>query len=245
MILNEASDFSKAIHKQDSFGNDYCHVDKGSFCYGDFNTDEEILAAFYIARFPVTKAQFLYFVDETGYDYSNLHRKIMDKLSPHPDCPATPISWWDAKYYVRWIRKVTGEYYSLPIEVEWEVACRGRNGDLFPWGNEMPTDVHACFSATKPRTTTDVVGTHPVGDSACGCGDMIGNVWEWCLDQIDEDNEIHVIRGGAAQDDVTVCKSTIRSFISPANMRMNFAGFRLVYLPGHMFDDYCDAQRQL
>jgi formylglycine-generating enzyme required for sulfatase activity len=243
MSLNDAGGFEQAIHKQDSFGNDFCYVQKGPFYYGDFNTVEEVLAPFYIGRFPITKAQFLYFVDETGYDYSTLHRKIMDKLSPHDDCPATPISWWDAKYYVRWLRKVTGEYYSLPIEGEWEAACRGYEGNVFPWGNEMPTDVHACFSTAQKRTTTDLVGSHPVGDSPCGCSDMIGNVWEWCLDQIDEDNEIHVIRGGGAQDDMGTIKSTVRSFISPASMRMNFAGFRLVYLPGYMFEEYCSAQQ--
>jgi formylglycine-generating enzyme required for sulfatase activity len=245
MALEDTSDFSKQITKRDKFGCEFCYVPAGPFLCGEAMHPEEILAPFYISKYPVTKAQFLVFLEQTGYDYSPIHLQLMNKIAPDPDCPATPISWWDAKYYVRWLRRVTGEYYSLPIELEWEIACRGTDGRQFPWGDRPATDLHACFTTTRTRDTSDIVGTHPLGNAPSGCCDMCGNVWEWCLDPVDEENDIHVLRGGSAQDNANTCSCTSRSFISPATMRVNFAGFRVIYLPGQMFDDYVAAQSQM
>ncbi|RMD74919.1 MAG: formylglycine-generating enzyme family protein [Lentisphaerae bacterium] len=237
----ESSEFSQQIIKRDLLNLEYCYIPQGRFMRGPNRQPEIIQAPFYIGRFPVTKDLFLRFIADTNYDYSPLHRKIMDKLAPEPECPATPVSWWDAKYFIRWLRQVTGEYYSLPMEIEWEMAARGPNGIRYPWGEREPTDLHACLSLTKLRECTDVVGTHPLGNSPFGCADMAGNVWEWCLDQIDEENEIHVLRGGSAQDGPESCTTFSRTFSSPPTLRVNFAGFRVIYLPGQMFEQYCQA----
>jgi formylglycine-generating enzyme required for sulfatase activity len=233
--------FSQAITKKDKLGCEYAYVPKMRFLRGETRQIDEIRAPFYLARYPVTKAQFLEFLRDTGYDYSPIHLQLMDRISPDPDCPATPISWWDAKYYIRWLRYRTQEYYSLPTEAEWEATCRGTDGRRYPWGNANPTDLHACFSAGKVRETTDIVGTHPLGNSPFNCCDLVGNVWEWCLDSVDEEGEIHVLRGGSCQESISSCTCTSRSFISPANLRVNYAGFRVIYLPDAMFEEYCRA----
>ena len=240
MPLQDVS-FSQAITSKDKLGLEFCYVPRMRFLRGEDAHVDEVVAPFYMAKYPVTKGQFLQFLSDTGYDYSPIHLELMDRIAPDPDCPASPISWWDAKYYVRWLRHQTQEYYSLPMESEWEAAARSTDGRRYPWGNDDPTDLHACYSAGGIRETTDLVGTHPLGNSPLDCCDMVGNVWEWCLDAIDEDGEIHVLRGGSCQESAASCTCFSRSFISPANLRVNYAGFRVTYLPPGAFEEYCEA----
>lgn len=228
----------------DSLGLEYCLVRKATFQMGEHNVEARIPAAFYMARHTVTRELFMRFCAEADYRYEAIHLKRMDHISPYPDCPATPLSWWDAKYFIRWIRHVTGEYYSLPREVEWEAAARGTDGRLFPWGNAMPTDEHACYSSGFKRTTADRVGRHPLGNSPAGCADMVGNIWEYCLDDLDEDGEIHVLRGGSCRNKVDAITCISRAFASPSTLRVNYSGFRMMYLPGDMYGRYVTAMER-
>lgn len=225
----------------DPQGNEYCLIPAGVFLAGEKNVEQDLSASFYLARYPVTRASFVRFVEETNYQYGQIHMKAMDHISPSPDCPASPISWWDAKYYVRWLRHITGEYYSLPTELEWEKAARGVDGRLFPWGNDLPTETEACFSSDFKRVTTDEVGSHPAGDSPYGCADMAGNVWEWTLDDLDEYGEVHAVRGGSCRNKMDACTCLSRAFVTPSTLRLNYTGFRLLYLPGDLWDRYAEA----
>ena len=221
---------------KDKFGTEYCYVPKMNFYFSENNTIEVIHAPFYIAKYPITVAQFHHFLKESSYNYNQLHIQMMNRISNTPDCPATPVSWWDAKYYIRWIRYVTGEYYSLPMQTEWEAACRANDARIHPWGDDPPTDLHASYSRHSPKLTTDIVGTHPLGNSPFGCADMVGNVWEWCLDTTDDETMAYC-RGGSCNDPAQKCTST-SSITFPTNIQTNFVGFRPIYLPGEMFEEY-------
>lgn len=225
----------------DKFGQVFCYVPARSYLAGEQNVETRVPASFYIGKYAVTRAMYRRFLDETGYNFEPVHHKRMDHISPLPDCPVSPVSWWDAKYFIRWLRHTTDEYYSLPLEIEWELAARGDDGRLFPWGNAIPDDTRACCSTDFKRTTTDAVGSHPSGDSPYGCSDMVGNVWEYCLDDLDVEGQMHVVRGGSARNPITNCTTVARAFVSPATLRVNYAGFRLLYLPGDMYDDYVAA----
>lgn len=83
----------------------------------------------------------------------------------------------------------------LPSEPEWELAGRGAEGRLYPWGSEPPsiTRLNACDSNCQTanphfRTlytdsdgfeTTSPVGHYPAGAGPYGHLDLAGNVHEW------------------------------------------------------------------
>ncbi len=112
--------------------------------------------------------------------------------------PVTMVSWDDALAFCRWASQVSGKELRLPTEAEWEkAACweepkradsesahltspsapEGRKRK-YPWGNETP-DEGLCNFGNKVNDTSPVGHYSPYGDSAYGCADMAGNVWEW------------------------------------------------------------------
>jgi formylglycine-generating enzyme required for sulfatase activity len=100
------------------------------------------------------------------------------------DHPVKGLTWNVAAAYCQWAQK------RLPTEAEWEVAARGPEGRLFPWGDDQ--------NAVKlPQSGTYPIGSKPTNQSAFGVFDMAGNVWEWVGDPyapVTEGNR--VLRGG-------------------------------------------------
>lgn len=227
--------WNQSIAKTDMFGDEYCFVPSGAFYYGRDKSVASIPAPFCMAKFPVTNVQFKKFVVETGYDYNLFD--VMEQLAPEPGCPATPISWQNAKAYARWCRSKTGEYYCLPSEEEWEAAARGTDGRLYPWGNTLPSEDYLATPKHQQLQTT-VVGTQTSNVSPYGCMDMVGGVWEWCLDEIDDLGEAHIMRGGSCINCRDYCNCNVRCYDSPSSKRVLYAGFRLLYLSKDMYETY-------
>ena len=147
------------------------------------------LPRYYIAKYPVTVAQFIAFVEETKHEPAD-----KDCLRDIPNHPVRFISWYDARAYCEWLTKqlhhnkqipqeireqARREEWTvkLPSEAEWEKAARGMDGCIYPWGNEFLHD-HANTDEAGLNETS-AVGCFLRGVSPYGCLDMAGNVWEW------------------------------------------------------------------
>jgi iron(II)-dependent oxidoreductase len=230
------------------------------------------VAPFRMARAPVTNAEFAAFVDDGGYTrqewwsyqgwvwhtkaraqhplYWQRHgqgwqRRHFDTWVPlEPHAPVVHVNWYEAEAYCHWAGR------RLPTEAEWEMAASAEpvsaHGGLsgrkrrYPWGDEPPTPERANLDARFSGCVD--VGAFPAGDSAFGCRQMAGNVWEWTADAfypfpgyvVDYPYREYsapwfgyrrVLKGGAWATRSRLAYNTYRNFFPPARTDV-LAGFR-------------------
>ncbi len=167
--------------------------------------------------------------------------RTVEELAPH--APVVFVSWFEADAWCRWAKR------RLPSEAEWEAAAvglptadGGRLADQrrrWPWGDELPTSARANLDFAFDGTV-DVAALSD-GDSAFGCRQMIGNVWEWTASDFlpfagfDADpykdysqpwfGTRKVLRGGAWATSARIARPAYRNFFTPDRSDV-FAGFR-------------------
>jgi formylglycine-generating enzyme required for sulfatase activity len=147
------------------------------------------LPMYYLARYPVTVAQFQAFVNMIGYKSTDPR-----SLQGLPNHPMVYVTWYEACAYCEWLTEqlrawkltpeplaslLTGQGWKimLPSEAEWEKAARSADGRIYPWGNNA--DPNRANYRDTGIGATNAVGCFPGGTSPYGCEEMSGNVWEW------------------------------------------------------------------
>ena len=225
------------------------------------------LPAFWIETVPVDNAAYAGFVEAGGYadprfwteagwawrqkaglehpqfwhregpgSWSRRRYGHAEALPPHE--PAQHVCWYEADAYARWAGK------RLPTEAEWEKAASwdpvARRKRRFPWGDEEATERHANLGQRHFGPAS--VGAYPAGASACGCHQMVGDVWEWTSSDFTPypgfgyfpyreysdvffGSDYKVLRGGSWATHASVARTTFRNWDWPIR-RQIFAGFR-------------------
>jgi len=227
---------------------EWVHIPAGEFWMGSEHGDRDeqplhrlYLDTFWIARVPITNAQYHLFTQATG------HRPPEGWEENRPpkgqeSHPVVSVSWDDAIAYCQWLSQVTGKAITLPSEAEWEKAARGdRDAREYPWGDSF--DLTHCNSWELGLGDTTPVGIFPNGASPYGCLDIAGNVWEWTrslwrdypYDPKDgrqdlESRHPRVVRGGAFDGDRWYVRCACRYWNYPDALHWNY-GFRLVVSP--------------
>lgn len=152
--------------------------------------------SFYIDKYPVTNTEFKKFLDSTHYhpkDDLNFLRDWKDVSYPKgwENIPVTWVSQEDARAYASWAGK------RLPHEWEWQYAAQGTDGRLYPWGNEWNDSAVPLLDKSRTMRGPDPVDGHPTGASPFGVMDMVGNVWQWTEEFVDEHTRGGILRGGS------------------------------------------------
>jgi formylglycine-generating enzyme required for sulfatase activity/energy-coupling factor transporter ATP-binding protein EcfA2 len=234
----------------------FVEVPDGLFLMGDGSDQHELtLSTYYIARYPVTVAQFRAFVKDRGY-----RPRDSDSLRGVDNHPVRHVTWYDALRYCDWLTqklcrwkgtpellatllREEGWVVTLPSEAEWEKAARGTDGRRYPWGDDADPN-RANYDETGVGATS-AVGCFPGGVSPYGIEDLSGNVWEWTRslykdypydpggkrENLDAGDDVRrVVRGGSFlySKGSVHCAVRDKSFPDPL---WNYYGFRVVVAP--------------
>jgi formylglycine-generating enzyme required for sulfatase activity len=151
---------------------------------------------FFIDKYPVTNAEFKSFLDATHYKPRDGHNFLKDWTNSTypPGWDKRPVTWVsleDARAYAKWAGK------RLPHEWEWQYAAQGNDGRTYPWGNSWDDKAVPEQSHARELTGPFNVDSHPTGASPFGVMDMVGNVWQWTDEFVDEHTRAAILRGGS------------------------------------------------
>jgi len=98
-----------------------------------------------------------------------------------PGYPAASMTIYAAQAYCKWLTIMTGRYYRLPTETEWEYACRAGSEGAYSFGNDAGNiNDFAWHFGNSNEQAQRVKRKKP---NAWGLYDMHGNVAEWVLEQ--------------------------------------------------------------
>jgi len=142
------------------------------------------------------------------------------------DFPVVNISPYAALTFCKWLSIITGRFYRLPTEAEWEYICRAGSASAYSFGGDVKKlDEYAVYFDNSNGQYSEGATKKP---NAWGVYDMHGNVAEWTLDQYAADFYAksagtvqapwnvpttlfeRVYRGGSWDDDAGALRSAAR-----------------------------------
>jgi len=200
------------------------------------------LSSYWIDQTEVTNLMYKKCVEEEGCTKPSLDYYYLNE--DFEDSPVTSIDWNQAKTYCEWSGR------NLPTEAQWEKAARGTDGQIYPWGDNLPNSSLANFgnrgSDELTRENAGILGSlspvysYPQGVSPYKIYNMSGNAAEWVADWYGEYQGIpqndpvspemgdyRVVRGGSTINNANYIRSAFRNKAKPTTQNSTI-GFRCV-----------------
>jgi formylglycine-generating enzyme required for sulfatase activity len=199
-------------------------------------------------------------------------QRSLNENSPDPEGPWTGPDWYTAAHYCNWLSEQEGlpkdqwcylpndsganaegmsipanvldrRGYRLPVEAEWEFACRAGTLTSRYYGNSL--DLLDRYARYRANSKEHAWGCGSLLPNDLGLFDMLGNQLEWVQDTRNREiwrrqgkfiDKIHIqtyikdknprlLRGGTFLDPAADVRSAYRQSISPV-FRLNVYGFR-------------------
>ncbi|MBT8313251.1 MAG: formylglycine-generating enzyme family protein [Maribacter sp.] len=199
-----------------------------------------VLDAFWMGKYEVSWREFELFFKQNQPLFQNLEADKLNAIDaitrPSPpyedpsygmgkdDFPAVSMSTYSALVFCKWLSEITGRFYRLPTEAEWEYAARAGSQTIYSFGNsEEELEKYAVYYKNSNSKYAKRGTKLP---NKWGLYDMHGNVAEWTLDQYKQDAYANmesknpwviprvfhprVIRGGSWDDDAENLRSASR-----------------------------------
>jgi formylglycine-generating enzyme required for sulfatase activity len=222
------------------------------------------LDRFLIGQTPITQAQWravAQLVPPVGQRWQRELPLNPSHFSGRPDSDQRPVEqviWHDAIEFCRRLSELTGNFYTLPSEAQWEYACRAGTSTPFSFGEAITpklANYNGSYSYANGPKGECRAQTTPVGmfsANVWGLQDMHGNVWEWCLDhwhdsyagapvdgspwwdglgrQEEDQYTRRLLRGGSWNYGPRSCRSAFRGRFRP-DYAGSYVGLRVVCLP--------------
>ena len=203
-------------------------AEQASDAYSDEKPTHQVtLSSYYIGKTEVTQElwQAVMGSNPSGFSGANL--------------PVEKVSWEDCQIFIAILNELTGKYFRLPTEAEWEYAARGGSKSQgYKYSGSNTVDDVAWYPSNSSSKT------HPVATKApneLGIYDMSGNVLEWCRDWYSSSyyssssqynptgpasGSRRVYRGGSWGSSARLCRVSYRDYNGPSYRFYNL-GLRL------------------
>lgn len=158
---------------------------------------------FYLDETPVTCNDYKSYLAKTGYvptdPYRWLENWVNDSTAPGGKAvpagfetkPVTYLSLAEARAYCASVGK------RLPRSVEWQYAGQGTDGRAYPWGSDNNQSNYPVQHSGNSIPGPEDVFAHPGGASPYGVLDMVGNVWHYTDEVVDDHTRAVITVGGS------------------------------------------------
>ena len=197
----DKSNYSEKIPNSD-LSIEMIFIQGGEYSMGNKNSNVNTqISSFWMSKYEITWEIYNLFME---FDQSNKLEYIIDGDTIKVDCiskpttpytdmtfgmgyegfPAVNMTHFAASKFCKWLSLITGNYYRLPTEAEWEYACRSGTSSDYYYGDDISLIDEYSWNKNNSDNSYQRVGQKI--PNKWGLHDMLGNVSEWVADSYDD-----------------------------------------------------------
>ncbi len=197
----DKSNYSEKIPNSD-LSIEMIFIQGGEYTMGNKNSNVNTqISSFWMSKYEITWEIYNLFME---FDQSNKLEYIINgdtikvdgiskPTTPYTDMtfgmgyegfPAVNMTHFAASKFCKWLSLITGNYYRLPTEAEWEYACRSGTSSDYYYGDDISLIDEYSWNKNNSDNSYQRVGQKI--PNKWGLHDMLGNVSEWVADSYDD-----------------------------------------------------------